>query len=108
RIVVTNGGLQQPLRVGRGGRIDDLQPRSVQERRFRILRVEGTAAHVPSGWAADDDRLGTRSPVARRGDVVGDDVVGAGDEVDELHLHDRSHAHVGGTGGRARETDLRD
>ena len=66
----------------------------MQERRLRILRVEGPAAHVAAARPAHHDRAGEHRAVARRGDVVREHVVGARDEVDELHLAHRAHAEV--------------
>src|SRR5438128_469117 len=101
RIVVPDGGLDQALRVPRGGGIDDLQARRVKEGRLRVLRMERTAPHVAATGAAHDHRGRETGAVARGGDVVREHVVGAGDEVDELHLRHRAHAHVGRPGGRA-------
>src|SRR6266568_5452966 len=108
RIVVPDGGLDQALRVPRGGGIDDLQARRVKEGRLRILRVEGTAPHVAATGAAHHDRGREAGAVTRGGDVVREHVVGAGDEVDELHLRHGAHAHVGRPGGGADDGCLRD
>src|SRR6266480_4028060 len=107
RIVVPDGGLDQALRVPRGGGIDDLQARRVKEGRLRVLRMERTAPHVAASGAAHDHRGRETGAVARGGDVVREHVVGAGDEVDELHLRHRAHAHVGRPGGGADDGRLR-
>src|SRR4029453_6468499 len=44
----------------------------------------------------------------RLGRVVDEDVEGAGDEVDELHLRDRTHAHEGCPDGRTYDRGLAD
>src|SRR6266571_4250204 len=108
RIVVPDGGLDQALRVPRGGGIHDLQARRVKEGRLRVLRMERTAPHVAAARAAHHDRGRETGAVARGGDVVREHVVGAGDEVDELHLRHRAHAHVGRPGRRADDCRLRD
>src|SRR5881396_2197784 len=108
RIVVPDGGLDQALRVPRRGGIDDLQARRVKEGRLRVLRMERTAPHVAAARAAHHDRGRETGAVARGGDVVREHVVGAGDEVDELHLRHRAHAHVGRPGRRADDCRLRD
>src|SRR6266436_450875 len=46
--------------------------------------------------------------VAGGGDVVREHVVGAGDEIDELHLCHWAHAHVSRPGGGADDRRLRD
>src|SRR5207249_10027456 len=91
-----------------GGGIPDLQARSVKEGRFRVLRMERATAHVAAAGASHHDRGGETGAVARGGDVVGEHVVGAGDEVDELHLRHGAHAHVGRPGRRADDRRLRD
>src|SRR6185312_14140060 len=37
RILIADGGLEQPLRVARRGRVDDLEPERMQKGGFRIL-----------------------------------------------------------------------
>ena len=105
-VVVADRRLHQPLRVGGRRRIDDLEARRVDEGRFGILRVERTAAHVAAARPAHHHRTRQERAVARRGDVVREHVVGAGDEVDELHLAHRPHAHVRRAGRRADDPDL--
>ena len=80
----------------------------MEEGGLGILRVERAAAHVAAARSADDHRAREKGAVPRRGDVVGEDAVGAGDEVDELHLADRPHAHVRRAGRRADEAGLAD
>ena len=107
-VVVANRRLHQSLRVLGRRRIHDLETRRVDEAGFRILRVERTAAHVPAARSAHDHRARQERAIARRRDVVREHVVGVRDEVDELHLDDRTHAHVRRARRRADDPDLRD
>ncbi len=49
--------------------------------------------HAAAGRAAHDERHADAGAVARLRGEVGDHVEGAGDEVGELHLGDRTHPH---------------
>src|SRR3954470_10235299 len=96
----------QALGVLGGRRRHDLQPGRVHEPRLRVLRVEGPAAEAAA--ARQPHRDGDVQPEA----VVGlaahvDELVeAAGDEVGELHLADRPHAHHAGADGRADDRRL--
>ncbi len=58
--------------------------------------MKGTAADAAAARAADDDgHAGAVAITAGRGEVR-EHVEAAGDEVDELQLRDRTHAHVSG------------
>src|SRR5260370_365138 len=61
----------------------------------------GAAAGTPHHEGGGEPRA-----VAGGGDVVGQHVVGAGDEVDELHLGHGRQAHVGGARGGAYDRRL--
>ena len=107
-VVVANGRLDEPLRIAGGGGIDDFQARRVEERGLGVLRVERAAPHVAATRPPHHD--GGREPgaIARGRHVVGQHVVRAGDEVDELHLRDRPHAHMGGARRRTHDRRFRD
>ncbi len=105
-IVVPDGRLDQTLGIARRGRIDDLEPRGVQESGLGVLRMERSASHVAAAGTAHHHGTGQERPVTRGGHVVGEHVVGAGDEVDELHLADRTHSHMGRARGRAHDRRL--
>src|SRR6266550_2951701 len=108
RILVPDGRLDQTLSVPSGGGIHVLQTRGVKEGRFRLLRMERAAPHVAAAGASHHNRGREAGAVARGGDVVREHVVGAGDEVDELHLRDRAHTHVSRPGRRADDRRFRD
>src|SRR5216683_485738 len=108
RVLVPDGGLDQPLRVPRGGGVHDLQARRMKERRLRVLRMERAAPHVATAGPPHHNRGRETGAVARGGDVVREHVVGAGDEIDELHLRHWAHAHVSRPGGGADDRRLRD
>ena len=103
RIVVADGRLDEALRIPRCRGVDDLQARGVEEGRLRVLRMERPATHIPAAGAAHDDRRREAGAIAGRGHVVGEHVVGARDEVDELHLRDGPHSHVGRPGCRPND-----
>src|SRR5438270_479555 len=83
-IRVADRCLDETLRVPHRCRIDDLQARRVEERRFRILRMERAAANVAAARAAHHHGGRQSGAIARGGDIVREHVVGARDEVDEL------------------------
>src|SRR5437762_607557 len=107
-IVIADRGLDQALRVPDRRGIDDFEPGRVQERRLGILRVEWPAPHVPAAGTTHDDGRRQSGPVARRGDVIRQHVVGTGDEVDELHLRNGPEAHVRRAGRGADDRRLGD
>ena len=107
-VVVADRGLDQALRVVGRRRLHDLESRRVREVRLRVLGVERAAVHAAAGGAADDERHADARAVARLGGEVRDHVEGAGDEVDELHLGDRPHAHHRRADGRADDRRLGD
>ena len=92
RIVVANGGLEQPFRVVRRRRRDDFQAGPVNEPRLGILRVIQPAADVAAARRADDDRHRGAAAVsiAQRRGLIDDLIEAAGDEVRELHFRDRT------------------
>ena len=80
----------------------------MQERGFGVLGMERAAAHVAAARAADDHRRREPGAIARGRDVIGQHVVGARDEVDELHFGDGAQSHVGRTGRRAHNRSFGD
>ena len=101
-VVVADRRLHQPLRV--------LGRRRVRRSSARACAgtpppdsASGTGRRARSRRSARARPSGTASTgaVARRRDVVREHVVRARDEVDELHLRDRAHAHVRRAGRRA-------
>src|ERR1035437_4282988 len=92
RVVVADRGLQEALRVVRGRGSHDLEAGRLHEVHLRILRVEGPAVHPASAGPADDHRHADARAVAVLGREVREEVEGARDEVDELHLGDGTHA----------------
>ena len=108
RVGIADRRLEQPVGVRHRARRHDLQARRVLEVRLRVLAVVGRAVDVAARGAADHERhLLPPAVVVGRGEV--DDLVeGAGDEVDELHLDDRQHAHHGRADGRAHHGRLAD
>ena len=55
-VVIANRRLEESLGVARGGRIDHLEARRVDESRLRVLRVEGSAADITAARSAADHR----------------------------------------------------
>src|SRR5206468_12645461 len=88
--------------------IDDLEAGTVDETSLRVLRMKWPAAHITAAGSPDHHRTREQCSVARRGDVVGEHVVRVGDEVNELHLDHRPHAHVRGPSGSANDPGFRD
>ncbi len=105
RILIANRRLDEPFRVARGRRIHDLEAGRMQEGRLGILRMERTAAHIPAAGPAHHQRGRKASAVARGRDIIREHVVGAGDEVDELHLRHGAQSHM--RGARSRSDDRR-
>src|SRR5512141_2243242 len=93
RVVVPDGGFEQPLRVVRRRRGHHLEAGDVAEPRFRVLGVVQPAVDPASRRPPGNDRAGGLPAVAiaKRRRRVHDLVEAAGDEVDELHLEDRAH-----------------
>jgi len=99
---------QEPLGVLGCRRAHDLDPRDVRERALGVLRVERAARESSAGREPDDDRHRCPGAVAllgRDGDQV---VPRARDEVGELHLGDRAHAHDRRAGAAADDRRLRE
>ena len=94
RVVVADSRLDQTLCVPRRRRAYQFQSRGMKERRLRHLGVEGPAAHVTSRRAAHYNRRGEARPVPSGGNIIGQHIVRARDEINELHLGDRAHAHM--------------
>src|SRR6266516_2501422 len=105
-IAIADRSLNEPLRVPDRRGIHNFEPRRVQERRLRVLRMEWPAPHIPAAGTTHDDGRGQPGPVACCGDVVRQHVVGAGDEIDELHLRDGTQSHVRRAGRRADDRRL--
>ena len=108
RVVVPDGGAEHPGGVADGGRRRHLEAGRVGERRLEILRVERTGAHSAAGRAPERERHAVPGPVAAAGGEVGDHVEGAGGEVEELVLDDRTKALEGGAHRDAGEPLLAD
>ena len=91
RIVIADGGFQQSFRVVGGRRRHDLQPRTMDEPRFGVLRVIQAPADITATRRAHDN--GHRCPAAvtvpERRRLVDDLIEPARDEIGELHLGDR-------------------
>ena len=107
-IVVANGRLHESLGVSRGTRVHDLEAGRVDESRLGVLGMEGTATHVAPTGTAHHHRRREEGAISRRRHVVGQHVVGIGDEVDELHLDHGPQPHVRGAGRGADDADLGD
>src|SRR5687767_9452339 len=69
--------------------------------------MERAAADVSTTRSPDDHRTGQHRAIASGRDVIGEHVVAARDEIDELHLAHRPHSHVSCTGRSADYCDLR-
>src|SRR5438876_906249 len=104
-IVAAISAPKPPLRVSSWStstldvfRADALQTWDVRERRLPILRVARPAGEAPAGGKAHRDRhRRAGAPALFRGHR--DEVVPrARDEIRELHLRDRPHAHDRGAG----------
>ena len=108
RIVVPDRGFDQALRIPRRGRTHDLESGSVQKGCFRILGVKRSSPDVAARRAPHDDWRREIGAVPSGRNVVGKHVVGARDEVNELHLAHRAHPHVGGAGGGTHDGSLGD
>jgi hypothetical protein len=70
--------------------------------------MKRSAAHAASAGPSHDDRYTGAVAVAARCGEVREHVEAAGDEVDELNLGDRTHAHVRSTDRRADDRGLGD
>ena len=105
---VLDRGDEQALRVLGRRRAHDLEAGDVREARLRVLRVERPAREAAAGRKAQHDRdRRAGAVVLLRGD--GDEVVpGAGDEVRELHLRHRPHAHQRRAGRAGDDRRLRE
>src|SRR5262245_29073005 len=77
RIVVADGGLDQPLGVVRGRRGHDLETGRVDEVHLRVLRMERAAAHAAAARATHHDGHPGAPAVAVLGGEVGELVEGA-------------------------------
>ena len=110
RVIVADGGLEQPLCVlDRPGR-DDLQSGRGEKEALRVLRVEQPA--VDAGPGRQPDHHGdARAPavaIAEGGSGVDDLIEAAGDEVGELHLRDGAKPEDGRSDGSADDERLGD
>ena len=93
RIFVANRSLDQALRVVGGRRLDHLQPGCIKEKRLDVLRVERAAVHASAARPTHDHRNAYALTIAAGRGVVSQNVEAARDEIDELHLGYRAHAH---------------
>ena len=98
----------EALGVGRSGRADNFQPGDVGEARLRILGVEGAARETAARGEADGDGHRRAGAVALLGGDGHQVVPRAGDEVGELHLGDRAHAHDRRPGAASDDRRLRE
>src|SRR5713226_2227433 len=92
-IVVANSRLEQDIGIIGCGRNDYLDAGRMEEPGLRAGRMEWATLSSSAGWATNDHRYGnTRAPVhfARHIDNL---IEAAGDEINELQLRDRPHAH---------------
>ena len=95
RIVVAHGGFQQALGIVGCRGNDDFDAWRMKEPRLGARRMKWPALGASTGGTTDHYwHRHPHAPVHLVGHV--DDLVKAtGDEVDELHLRNRTHAHQG-------------
>src|SRR5262245_23826534 len=106
RVGILDCADDQALGVLGRRRAHDLQAGDVRERALRVLAVERPAGETAARRKPDDDRHGRPCAVAllrRHRDEV---IPRARDEVRELHLRHRAHAHDGRTGAAADDGGL--
>ena len=97
---------QEALGVrGRRG-TDALEARDVREGALRVLGMERPAGEAAAGREPDDHRHGRPGAVVLLGRDRDELIPGAGDEVGELHLRDRPHAHERRAGAAADDCGL--
>src|SRR6202050_3514346 len=108
RIIVADGGFDQPFGVVGRGRADDFEAGIVDEPHFGILRMEGAAVDVSAAGAAQDQRRGRAPEIMRLRDHVADLVEGAADEIHELEFGDGAHPGERRSEGRAYDGGLGD
>jgi hypothetical protein len=103
---ILDGLDEETLRVGGGRRADHLQTRDVREARLGVLGMERAAREASARGEANRDRHRGAGSVALLGGDGYEVVPRARDEVRELHLRDRAHAHDGGSGAAAHDRGL--
>src|SRR5579872_4179123 len=108
RVVVANGGFDQPFGIVSRARADHLETGGVHEVHFRVLRMERAAVNAPAAGPPDHDRSGRAPAVVRLGQHVGDLVEGATDEIHELELGHGTQPGERGPEGGAHDGGLSD
>ena len=89
-VVVADGALEQPLGIVGSAGGHHLEPRSVEEVRFDVLRMEQSAPYAAAVWNPDGHRnlQSAVGPVAGSGRLA-DELIDRGpDEIGELDLRD--------------------
>src|SRR5262249_24149256 len=116
RIVVADGGFDQPLRIGWGSRSNNFYSRRVNKVHLRILRVKWASMNASTSGAPQHQRGGSVPAIVRLGHHVDDLVEGAANEVNELKFGHRAEAgerraiggaHNGGFSDRSIDHPLR-
>ena len=92
RVVVADGGLDQPFGITGRGRRDNFHSRRVDKMHLGILRVERPAVHAAAAGSAQDERSRRAPAIMRLGHHVHDLIKSAADEVHELEFRHGTHA----------------
>ena len=105
---VLDGADEQPFGVLRRRRADDLQARDVGERTLGVLGVERPTREAAARGQPHHDRNRRAGAVVLLGRDRDQVVPAAGDEVGELHLGHRAHAHDRGASAAGDDRGLRE
>src|SRR5438094_2675389 len=92
RVVVANGGFNQPFGIVCACRTDCFQARRVDEPHLRILRMERAAVNITTARAANNQRSRRSPTIMSLRDHVDNLVEGTANEIHKLKLGDRTHA----------------
>src|SRR5437764_4842886 len=101
RIVIANGCFEQSFRIVGCRRNDDFDTWSMEEPCFRAGRVEWSALDASTRGAANDHRHRHACAPVHLICHIDDLIETTGNEIDELHFGDWSHAHQRRTYSRA-------
>src|SRR5579859_6350171 len=69
--------------------------------------MKGSTLYTTTGWSSDDYRNWHADTPVHLRCHINDLVKATGDEVNKLHLSDRTHTHQGGTDGRTNNCRFR-
>src|SRR6185369_10205605 len=93
RIGIADRRFDQAFRVVSRRRLDNLQSRSVQEKRLRVERMKRPRTYSRSAWTTKHRRNAGAPAISTLRRVVCQQIEARGNEIDKLKLSDRSHAH---------------